>query len=65
MLTPGLFVWNDFVTVPEEATAFEVVGQQLLGGRSEGANDSSPSNARKTPRTRSGAVEMRRMTRPS
>ena len=28
MLTPGLFVWNQFVTVPEEAAEFEVVGQQ-------------------------------------
>ncbi|MCZ6721478.1 MAG: cytochrome-c oxidase, partial [Proteobacteria bacterium] len=28
MLTPGLFVWNQFVTVPEEATEFEVLGQQ-------------------------------------
>ena len=28
MLAPGLFVWNQFVTVPEEATEFEVVGQQ-------------------------------------
>ena len=28
MLTPGLFVWNQFVTVPEEAADFEVMGQQ-------------------------------------
>ena len=28
MLAPGLFVWMDFVTVPDEATEFEVVGQQ-------------------------------------
>ena len=28
MLTPGLFVWNQFVTVPKEATEFEVLGQQ-------------------------------------
>ncbi|MCW3475680.1 cytochrome c oxidase subunit II [Limobrevibacterium gyesilva] len=28
MLTPGLFVWSQFVTVPREATEFEVVGQQ-------------------------------------
>jgi cytochrome c oxidase subunit II len=28
MLTPGLFVWNQFVTVPEGAAAVEVVGQQ-------------------------------------
>ena len=28
MLAPGLFVWNQFVTVPAEATEFEVVGQQ-------------------------------------
>ena len=28
MLTPGLFVWNDFVTVPEGAAEFEVMGQQ-------------------------------------
>jgi len=28
MLTPGLFVWHQFVTVPEEATVMEAVGQQ-------------------------------------
>ena len=28
MLAPGLFVWNQFVTVPEGASEFEVVGQQ-------------------------------------
>jgi cytochrome c oxidase subunit 2 len=28
MLAPGLFVWNQYVTVPKEATAIEVVGQQ-------------------------------------
>lgn len=28
MLTPGLFVWASFVTVPEDATEVEVVGQQ-------------------------------------
>jgi cytochrome c oxidase subunit 2 len=28
MLTPGLFVWDQFVTVPKEATHFEVLGQQ-------------------------------------
>jgi cytochrome c oxidase subunit 2 len=28
MLAPGLFVWASFVTVPEEATEYEVVGQQ-------------------------------------
>jgi len=28
MLTPGLFVWNQFITVPEEATMVEAVGQQ-------------------------------------
>jgi len=28
MLTPGLFVWNQFVTVPEEADVIEVLGQQ-------------------------------------
>ena len=28
MLAPGLFVWNQFVTVPADATEFEVVGQQ-------------------------------------
>ena len=28
MLAPGLFAWNQFVTVPEDAAAFEVVGQQ-------------------------------------
>jgi len=28
MLAPGLIAWNDFVTVPEDAAAFEVVGQQ-------------------------------------
>ena len=28
MLTPGLFVWHDFVTVPQNATDVEIVGQQ-------------------------------------
>ena len=28
LLTPGLFVWAKFVTVPKEATEVEVVGQQ-------------------------------------
>ncbi len=28
MLAPGLFVWASFVTVPEEATEYEVMGQQ-------------------------------------
>ncbi len=28
MLTPGLFVWNQFVTVPEGVAEFEVLGQQ-------------------------------------
>jgi cytochrome c oxidase subunit 2 len=28
MLAPGLVVWNQFVTVPEGASEFEVVGQQ-------------------------------------
>jgi cytochrome c oxidase subunit 2 len=28
LLTPGLFVWKQFVTVPKEASEFEVVGQQ-------------------------------------
>ena len=28
MLAPGLFVWAKFVTVPEDATEIEVVGQQ-------------------------------------
>ena len=28
MLTPGLFVWNQFVTVPEDAAEIEVVAQQ-------------------------------------
>ena len=28
MLAPGLFVWNQFVTVPEGATEVEVIGQQ-------------------------------------
>src|SRR3546814_577042 len=28
MLAPGLFVWNQFVTVPEEAVAIEAVGAQ-------------------------------------
>ncbi len=30
MLAPGLFVWNQFVTVPAEAAQIEVVGQQWL-----------------------------------
>lgn len=28
MLTPGLFVWNHFITVPQDATDIEIVGQQ-------------------------------------
>ena len=28
MLTPGLFVWDQFITVPKEAAEFEVLGQQ-------------------------------------
>ncbi len=28
MLTPGLFVWGQFVTVPDEATELEAIGQQ-------------------------------------
>jgi cytochrome c oxidase subunit 2 len=28
MLTPGLFVWNRFITVPDDATDIEIVGQQ-------------------------------------
>jgi len=28
LLTPGLFVWNQFVTVPAEADTIEVMGQQ-------------------------------------
>ncbi|MBT7953805.1 MAG: cytochrome c oxidase subunit II [Rhodospirillaceae bacterium] len=28
LLTPGLIAWNEFVTVPEDATEFEVVGSQ-------------------------------------
>ncbi len=28
MLTPGLFVWNQYVVVPDEAVEFEVVGKQ-------------------------------------
>ena len=28
MLTPGLFVWGQFVTVPENSDTVEVVGQQ-------------------------------------
>jgi cytochrome c oxidase subunit 2 len=28
MLAPGLFVWDQFVTVPKEATEFEVMAQQ-------------------------------------
>ncbi|MBP2239222.1 cytochrome c oxidase subunit 2 [Sinorhizobium kostiense] len=30
MLTPGLFVWNQFITVPDGAAEVEVVGQQWL-----------------------------------
>lgn len=32
LLAPGLFVWGQYVTVPEEATAFEVLGQQWQWG---------------------------------
>lgn len=30
MLAPGLIVWNQFITVPEDATDVEIVGQQWL-----------------------------------
>jgi cytochrome c oxidase subunit II len=30
MLTPGLFVWSQFVTAPKGASEFEVVGQQWM-----------------------------------
>lgn len=30
MLTPGLFVWHQFITVPEGADEFEVLGQQWM-----------------------------------
>ncbi|MDI7861725.1 cytochrome c oxidase subunit II [Rhizobiaceae bacterium n13] len=30
MLAPGLVVWHDFITVPDDATEVEVVGQQWL-----------------------------------
>jgi cytochrome c oxidase subunit 2 len=30
MLAPGLFVWHQFITVPNDATDIEVVGQQWL-----------------------------------
>jgi cytochrome c oxidase subunit 2 len=30
MLTPGLFVWSQFVTVPQGASEFEAVGQQWM-----------------------------------
>jgi len=32
MLTPGLFVWNQYVTVPEGAAEFEVLGKQWSWG---------------------------------
>lgn len=32
MLTPGLFVWNQYVTVPEGAAEFEVLGKQWQWG---------------------------------
>jgi cytochrome c oxidase subunit 2 len=32
MLTPGLFVWGEFVNVPSEATEFEAVGKQWHWG---------------------------------
>ena len=32
MLTPGLFVWGQYVTVPEEATEIEVMSQQWQWG---------------------------------
>ena len=28
MLAPGLWAWNDFITVPDDATEIEVIGQQ-------------------------------------
>ncbi len=32
MLTPGLFVWNQYVSVPEDAAEFEVLGKQWEWG---------------------------------
>ncbi len=32
LLAPGLIVWNDFVTVPDEAVEIEVMGQQWQWG---------------------------------
>src|SRR2546428_4008074 len=32
MLAPGLFVWNQFVTVPQGASEVEVIGQQWRWG---------------------------------
>ena len=58
MLTPGLFVWQQFITVPEDATDIEIFGQQWqwsfrLPGR---GRPSSPPRTRTSsaPTTRSG-----------
>jgi len=32
LLAPGLIVWNDYVTVPDEAVEIEVMGQQWQWG---------------------------------
>ena len=49
MLTPGLFVWNQYVTVPEEAAELEAVGQQWqwsfrLPGKDGVLGTTSPKN---------------------
>ncbi len=49
MLVPGLFVWNQYVTVPEEAAELEAVGQQWqwsfrLPGKDGVLGTTSPKN---------------------
>src|SRR3546814_14765027 len=49
MLAPGLFVWDQFVSVPEEAVAIELVGQQWqftfrLHGKAGGPGTAGPTS---------------------
>ena len=63
MLAPGLFVWSQFVTVPDDATEVEVVGQQWqwsfrLPGKDGklGTSDTPASQRRKPARRRSPTI---------
>ena len=69
MLAPGLIVWQQFVTVPEDATGFEIVGQQwrwsfrLPGPDGKlGRSDIAPCQRRQPARPRPGGSAAARTT---